>query len=100
MKVENTHNNSIIPKQAESTNPVEKSPHLLENERMEKLDSKDQASLSERAKLLAAGRAQINKIQDIRADKVNELRAQVEAGTYLVPFEKLAKVLATRIRIE
>lgn len=100
MKVENAHNNSIVPKQTENANPVEKNPRSLENERIEKLNAKDQASLSERAKLLATARIQMAEIPDIRTEKVNELRDQLKAGSYQISYEKLADLLISRFALD
>jgi negative regulator of flagellin synthesis FlgM len=95
MKVENTHSNPIVQKQTENTNAVEKNTYQSDNEPLEKPNSKDRASLSEKAKLLAMARTQLDKIPDIRSEKVNELRTQVEAGNYMMPFEKLATMLVS-----
>ena len=97
MKVENAHSNPIVQKQTENTTPVDKSARHAENERLDKLNSKDQASLSESAKLLAMARTRLEDVPDVRNDKVADLHDQVENGTYKVPLEKLASLLVSRL---
>jgi negative regulator of flagellin synthesis FlgM len=97
MKIENAHSNPIVHKQTENANPVDKNARQAENERLEKLNSKDQASLSESAKLMAMARNRLEEVPDVRNEKIAELSDQVENGTYKVPLEKLASVLISRL---
>ena len=51
---------------------------------------KDQAALSDRARLLSKARAALAQTPDVRADRVNALRAQMQSGQYQVRYEQLA----------
>lgn len=53
----------------------------------------DEASLSKRAHLMAKLRTEFDKTDDVRADKVEELRSRVEAGEYKVEVGKLVEKL-------
>ncbi len=58
---------------------------------------KDQASLSESAKILAKAYQNLSETPEIRDDVVNSLRDQIESGEYSVPYDKLAERLAKRL---
>lgn len=90
MKVEQSQNNRIVQKQAETTAAVERQQRLQENERADRMTNKDQASLSQRARLLSKARLNLQEIPDVRTERVNALREQIQAGTYQVPVEQLA----------
>ncbi len=53
----------------------------------------DEASLSNRAHLMAKLRAEFDKTDDVRADKVEELRSRIEAGQYEADVPKLVEKL-------
>lgn len=90
MKVEQSQNNRIVQKQAETTAAVERQQRLQENERADRMTNKDQASLSQRARLLSKARLNLQEIPDVRTERVTALREQIQAGTYQVPVEQLA----------
>ncbi|MCX8061216.1 MAG: flagellar biosynthesis anti-sigma factor FlgM [Anaerolineales bacterium] len=92
MKVEHSQNNRIVQKQAENTAAVERQQRLQENERADRLTNKDQASLSDRARLLSKARLSLQEIPDVRTERVAALREQIQAGTYQVPVEQLASL--------
>lgn len=97
MKVENTHTNRLIQPQTEHAKPVEKSQHAPEgNARPDALDGKDKASLSVRARLLVKARAAFEKTPEIRTDRVDSLREQIQTDNYIVPIDELATRLAAR----
>lgn len=50
----------------------------------------DPVSLSPQARELQAARATVAAMPDIREEKVAAIRAQIEAGTYVVDGEKIA----------
>lgn len=55
----------------------------------------DQVILSETAEALGAARQALAKVPDVRQEKIDELRRQVQAGTYRPPAEQIAdKILA------
>jgi flagellar biosynthesis anti-sigma factor FlgM len=98
MKVEQTQTNRLSNSQAEHANAVERATRAYEQERMDALGGKDRASFSERAKELAKARSLLEDAPDVRADKVNGLRQQVESGAYQVPVDELVKRLMERLR--
>ncbi len=98
MKVEHSQNNRIVQKQAENAAAVERQQRLQENDRSDRLSSKDQASLSERARLLSKARLNLQEVADVRTERVSALREQIQAGTYQVPVEKLASIFLKGLR--
>lgn len=53
----------------------------------------DRVSVSEEAKLRAAALAEANGAVDVRAEKVEELKARIQAGTYVPDNQKTARNL-------
>ena len=53
----------------------------------------DNANISSFGSLLARASAEFKNIPDIREDKVAALKADIEAGSYNPPLDKLANVL-------
>lgn len=98
MKVEHSQNNRIVQKQAENTAAIERQQRLQENERADRLTNKDQASLSERARLLSKGRLSLQEIPDARFERVNALKEQIQTGTYQVPVEQLVSLFLKGLR--
>ncbi len=58
---------------------------------------KDEASVSESAKILAKAYQSLNDSSEVRDETVDALREQIETGEYDVPYETLAGVLAQRL---
>ncbi len=54
-------------------------------------ESADRLALSERAEEMKAARAAMAEAPEVRADRVAELKAQVEAGTYEIDTDKVAE---------
>jgi len=92
MKVEHSQNNRIVQKQAENAAAIERQQRAQENDRPERATNKDQASLSERARLLSKARLSLQEIPDVRTERVSALREQIQTGTYQVPVEQLASI--------
>jgi len=61
--------------------------------RSEKLANKDLASLSEHAKILAKASTSLQEQPEIRSEKVNALREQINNGLYQIPVDQLASIL-------
>ncbi len=97
MKIESSQANSIAPKQTGSAGPVEKKERTT-GTTSQNIAGKDTASLSERARLLAKARTNLDETPDIRMEKVQPLREQILSGTYIVPIEKLAKTLLAHLK--
>jgi len=98
MKVEHSQNNRIVQKQAENTAAIERQQRAQANDRAERSTNRDQASLSESARLLAKARLSLQELPDMRTERVAALREQVQAGTYQVPVEKLASLFLKGLR--
>ena len=64
------------------------------------LSGKDQAMLSEGARLLAESLTALKAAPEVRADLVADLRAKIESGNYEIPYDELAKRLAAQLREE
>jgi flagellar biosynthesis anti-sigma factor FlgM len=105
MKVENTQPNRLSQTQVENANTPEKVQRAYEQESnraggLDSLHGRDQASLSERARLLAKARAQMAETQDVRAELVDKLRSSVEDGTYKVDIQRLVTKLVGRMGLK
>ena len=50
----------------------------------------DTVDISDTAKRVSSAREELDRIPDVREDKVAELKAQIENGTYKVDSEKIA----------
>jgi flagellar biosynthesis anti-sigma factor FlgM len=101
MKVENTQTNRLTQTQAENAAAVEKTQRMQEQEtRSGALTGKDQASFSERARLLAKARTALEETPDTRTDLVKNIKDKVENGNYEVPIQDLVKSLVTRLRTD
>ena len=53
----------------------------------------DQATLSDRARTLGKARAEFDRTASAQSDRVSQLRAQVQTGTYRVDDDALARAL-------
>ena len=100
MKVENAQTNRLVQKQAEEAAPLERNKRPIDNEKAETLGGKDQASFSERARLLAKVKTSFDETPDVRTERVNSLKEQITTGSYKIPMDELAKRLASRFKID
>jgi negative regulator of flagellin synthesis FlgM len=60
----------------------------------------DKPSFSKEAQFLSKVMKTLQETPDIRADKVEELRKQIEEGTYEIKYEDLAKKMAFLLGLE
>lgn len=100
MEVDNNGVQRISRPRAESARAVEKETRQTEGARPEGLAARDEATLSERARLLARARARLEETPEVRTDQVERLREAIDAGAYQVPVEALAQKLVARLRAE
>ncbi len=98
MKVENSGLNRINRPDVEGAYPLDKASRSAETSASEELSGKDRASVSERARLLAKARVSLNETSDVRPEKVDTLREQIETGNYQVPHEEIVKRLMSQFR--
>jgi negative regulator of flagellin synthesis FlgM len=59
-------------------------------ERSEEVLSKDQVTVSEKAKEIGRLQVEVSKLPEIRADRVEEIKNAINAGTYNVKGEAVA----------
>ena len=52
--------------------------------------NRDEAVLSAQARALGRARAALAEVPEIRAERVSAVRAQIESGTYRIPYDQLA----------
>lgn len=88
---------SIQPTGAKTTTPVQKKYQAQDVSLVGSLVGKDQASLSESAKILAKAYQALSESPEVRDEVVESLRQQIEAGEYAVPYDALAEKLAKRL---
>jgi len=72
--------------------PIERIQHQPPA-RSAQTEQTDSVEISERARELARAQRAVEAAPDMRADKVAELKQQIEDGTYNVPAEALADKL-------
>ncbi len=64
------------------------------------VDGKDQASLSEAARLLAKARLALVERPELRDELIQSLQEKIQAGEYDVPFDELAAKLLEQLQAE
>ena len=64
------------------------------------VEGKDQASLSEAARLLAKARTALVEKPELRDELIQSLQEKIQAGEYDVPFEELAGKLLEELQAE
>lgn len=82
---------------AKTTQAVQKKYSAQDVTGAASLKGKDQASLSESAKILAKAYQALSDSPETRAEMVDAIRTQIEAGEYSVPYDKLAEILAKKL---
>lgn len=61
------------------------------------LQSKDELSLSDNARVLAKASTLIAEMDGVRLERVAPLKQQIETGVYQVPYNQLAQILENRL---
>lgn len=69
-------------------------------QKSEEVLSKDQVTVSESAKEIGRLQAEVSKVPDIRADRVDEVKNAINAGTYNVKGEAVAGKLVKEAIID
>ncbi|MEA4906610.1 MAG: flagellar biosynthesis anti-sigma factor FlgM [Chloroflexi bacterium] len=101
MKIDN-NNNNINPLSTQKTDALyqaekEKASRLQESNALG--TGKDRVEFSDRGRLLAKARASLDEVPETDMDRINQLRQQIENGTYEIPHEKLAETLLSRLKL-
>jgi negative regulator of flagellin synthesis FlgM len=90
MKIDNVNSNRITQMQTENTTGVDKS-QKSDRENAESISGKDQASFSDDARILAKSRTALEDTPDVRSERVEQLRQEINSGEYQIPIQELAK---------
>lgn len=69
-------------------------------EKPEEVSTKDQVTVSEKAKEIGRLQAEVSKIPEIRTDRVDEVKNAINAGTYNVKGEAVAGKLVKEAIID
>jgi flagellar biosynthesis anti-sigma factor FlgM len=93
MKVENNGSHSISQSSVSGARSLEGTRGVSNAGNASATAQADQLSLSEDAKLLSKALTELKQNEEVRADKVAELKASYEAGSYSIPYAVLAKRL-------
>jgi negative regulator of flagellin synthesis FlgM len=94
MKVQNNPINPLVPQKPENAHQVSKSNRAEETAGGA---ATDRAELSERAKMLSKASQTFHETPDVRTDRVNEIKIQVDTGTYQIPLSELARRLFKKV---
>lgn len=98
VKIENHHLNRITQNQSNQTQQIDHQHRLIDRSNEDGLALKDEARVSERARLLVKARAKLDEISDVRTEKVEQLMEQMRNGSYRVPIEALVEKLVDRFK--
>ncbi len=98
MKVENHGLDPLARKQTEGAQPLERvTSERRDGATAERTRAGDQAALSDRARQLARARHALDAAPEVRAERVQSIREQIEEGVYEIPYKSLAARLLRRI---
>ena len=80
---------------------VESRSRLSERDQLKRaVEGKDQASLSEAARLLAKARSALVEQPELRDELIQSLQEKIQAGEYDVPVDELAAKLLEQLQAE
>jgi negative regulator of flagellin synthesis FlgM len=96
MKIEN---NGISPLSSKQTDPTQRAERKQQTggEVGSVNQGRDTAELSGNARLLGKARTSLDAVPDIRADKVAQLREQIQSGDYSIHVEEIARKIVGRV---
>jgi flagellar biosynthesis anti-sigma factor FlgM len=95
MKIENGSN--LARTQLDTIRPTELAKPSTPPPAATRDEAKDKAEFSERSVSLSKARGTLDAIPEVRAERVNLLRDQVQSGAYQVPYDKLAGKLLDKL---
>jgi len=90
---------AISQPQARGTQSIQKKYQAQDKLNASTLGTKDEASLSESARVLAKAYQAMGDTAEIRTEVVETLRQLIQSGEYQVPHEQLASILAKKFSI-
>jgi len=95
MKIEN---NGLSPLSSKQTDPTQRSDRKpLGGEVGSVNQSRDTAELSGKARLLGKARLSLEAQADVRAEKVAQIKQQIESGDYTIRVEEIAEKIVGRV---
>ena len=98
MKIENT---GLDPTQSSRSNSTKSIDNQTKSERKGEyktnLNNKDEAAVSDMARLLAKTHQALQETSDVRTGLVEDIRKKIQDGSYEIPVEELAKRLLERL---
>jgi negative regulator of flagellin synthesis FlgM len=89
--------NPISQPGVKGTQSVQKRYQSVDKGSSASVQGKDEASVSESARVMAKAYAALSDTPEVRDDRIESLRAEIESGQYAVPHEKLAEILVKRL---
>jgi flagellar biosynthesis anti-sigma factor FlgM len=95
MKITNHNLNQISAAKPEATSPSDKTSQSSDTGAVEK---RDRAVLSEQARIMLNAKSRLGEISTQDSERLETLRKAVETGNYEVPVDKLAHILASRLK--
>jgi negative regulator of flagellin synthesis FlgM len=95
MKIENGSN--LTRAQLENIRPADQAKPAAPPPPAAHEGGKDKAEFSERSLALSKARSTLDAVPEVRAERVDALRQQVQAGAYQVPYDKLAGQLLDKL---
>lgn len=98
MKIENSSPNPLSRPQVQEAQSSEAARSARQADTKRADDRRDQLQLSDQAQMLAKAQAVLADQPEVRTEKVTEIKQAVEAGTYQVPHESLARRLMSQLR--
>ena len=95
MKIEN--GSSLNRAQLENIRPTEQTRLSAPPPPAAREGGKDKAEFSEQSLLMSKARGALEAMPQVRADRVEGLRQQIQTGAYQVPYDKLAGKLLDKL---
>jgi flagellar biosynthesis anti-sigma factor FlgM len=96
MKVENNPLNRLSSQKAEGSAATQKALQSDRTSTASALNGKDQAMLSDKAILLAKARAGLDEVPEVRSEKVEGLRKEIQTGNYQIPYNQIVNILLSQ----
>lgn len=97
MKINNTELNPAQSSRSDSTKSIDNNAKAgRKGDYKTKFKNKDEAAVSDIARLLAKTHQALQETPDVRTEFVENIRQKIQDGTYEVPIEELAKKLLER----
>jgi len=95
MKIENSGIQNVSPKKTDGIRSTDKKKASVDAR--PSILGKDHAEVTENARLLAKARASLENSSESEDARLNDLKQQIQDGSYQVPFEELAKRLSSKL---